>query len=627
MLFRVVYSHGTSERGTTSSQGVSMRKITANYRILLVLLVVLSLLPQAYVLFQLGRIVYLTGHYPFLYPSIPGLSGGNTHYSDFSHATMWRGLFVNLVPDFNKIRARSSAGMTVVNDYVLRFTDPLTGKQVGSDVALKSGYYRPIGLDDRLFLVGSPTAQKVVSESYEFIENKLVPFDFIWPQYAPMVLIQDKLFRIENLPATSKPEVSTVESGVWASRDIVLAGFIKQIDTRADFAAKEDSFLLCLNDGKKIYTFVRSDGKVYFRPGLPLRSSADPNQIQTYGLDETDHPADGDSGPGWQLVQTKANTVPVSHSSDFAIANGGPMALIVEKGGDPHRRVGHLYQYERDEWNELTAIQFPFGSESFRLISGGNGLAPFIVATTSTGTSFVYQWESGKIREVPGQGPQFTWSIVKNGINHHVAQYAIILGLGLLPCLTIWLLNQWRTSSTYSFGAQTARLASLGQRGMARGIDLSLLVVLSVIVARSQLSKVNWIEVAESLNLKLAHPDITIIIQTFYVEAIVITIACLVLTVIQGIWGITPGKWLCGLRTLRTTLRPCGIARSLVRELLLAIDSTYLLCWIPGSLAIGLTERRQRIGDLLGDTIVVTSQSMKSERRKDNDTHIRSFNP
>ena len=357
-----------------------------------------------------------------------------------------------------------------------------------------------------------------------------------------------------------------------------------------------------------------------------MRSSEDLNQVRTYGLNESGLAEDGDTGAQWQVIQSKPNKIPDSHASDFAIINDSPMALIVADDGS-HRPLGHLCRFDGEQWNELTAIRFPFGSTSFRLIAPGKGFAPYLVATTSTKTGFVYRWESGEIREVPGQGLELMWQSLEPEIERHVTKYISLLAFGLLPCLVVWLLSQWGTSSTYSFGTQTVRLASLVQRALARIIDLSLLAILTYFVAKSMLSKVNWFEIVEAINLKFAHPDVSRINQTLYVEAIIIAVASLFLAVIQGIWGITPGKWLCGLRTLRTTLRPCGIARSLVREVLLAIDSTYLLWWIPGSLAIGLTERRQRIGDLLGDTIVVTSKSMKSERPKENAPHVRSFSP
>ena len=74
---------------------------------------------------------------------------------------------------------------------------------------------------------------------------------------------------------------------------------------------------------------------------------------------------------------------------------------------------------------------------------------------------------------------------------------------------------------------------------------------------------------------------------------------------IQSRWGFTPGKWLLGLRMLRTTLRPCGVARSLLRELLMAVDAPMLLTPLPGITSMLSTDCRQRLGDLAADTLVI----------------------
>jgi uncharacterized RDD family membrane protein YckC len=84
-----------------------------------------------------------------------------------------------------------------------------------------------------------------------------------------------------------------------------------------------------------------------------------------------------------------------------------------------------------------------------------------------------------------------------------------------------------------------------------------------------------------------------------------------VLVMAQGRWGITPGKWCCGLRTVQSSLRPCGFAKSLVREVVLWGDACGFLCWAPGLLSIALTNKRQRLGDLVADTLVVDASSMK----------------
>jgi uncharacterized RDD family membrane protein YckC len=73
----------------------------------------------------------------------------------------------------------------------------------------------------------------------------------------------------------------------------------------------------------------------------------------------------------------------------------------------------------------------------------------------------------------------------------------------------------------------------------------------------------------------------------------------------EGRWGVTPGKWLVGIRVVRTTLRPCGFLRAALRELMLLFDGILCLGWMPGVFCITLTTCRQRMGDMLADTIVI----------------------
>ena len=122
----------------------------------------------------------------------------------------------------------------------------------------------------------------------------------------------------------------------------------------------------------------------------------------------------------------------------------------------------------------------------------------------------------------------------------------------------------------------------------------------------------DWLSLAESIELKLDHPTLHTAYHVLNTLVILLILETLFLVVIQGCWGITPGKWLCGLRTLRTTLRPCGIARSLVREVMLVAETFQLICWLPPMLSIALTNQRQRLGDLVSDTIVVEAKTRTS---------------
>lgn len=93
---------------------------------------------------------------------------------------------------------------------------------------------------------------------------------------------------------------------------------------------------------------------------------------------------------------------------------------------------------------------------------------------------------------------------------------------------------------------------------------------------------------------------------TGFLMAIAWAVGMFVLSVLmEGRTGAFVGKKLCGLRVLRTTLRPCSVSRILLRELLLCVDTANLLSPIPAVFAILSNEQRQRIGDLVADTIVV----------------------
>lgn len=67
--------------------------------------------------------------------------------------------------------------------------------------------------------------------------------------------------------------------------------------------------------------------------------------------------------------------------------------------------------------------------------------------------------------------------------------------------------------------------------------------------------------------------------------------------------GRTPGKRLAGIRVVRADGGPPGLAESLVRNVLRAVELP--LAYAPGILAVALGARRQRLGDVVAGTLVV----------------------
>lgn len=525
---------------------------------------------------------------------------------------MWRGQVVDVRPNSELIFARKPTGWVTVNDYVLAFDDVETDQTIGKPLELPSGHHRPVVLDDRLFLIaGSRGIAPTVS--HEFVDGQLKPVEFLWADYDPLTMIEGRLFRIQGPPATPQIAVCTVEAGKWTQpQEIVLPTFDTSASTGNGLTVADFSSIC---EKGLIHAFAFHEGKLFYKRGITLRSDKDPNKTTTYGQGESESTDAGKSDHGWNQVLDSSKAARVVDQAYGALVDGVPVALVVSDV-ESHRPTGSLYRFDGTNWNEQATIAFPFGSNRFRLFSPGEKLAPYVVATSSAGTGFAYRWDSSGISEVPGQGPELTWSFVKRDLFRLVQQFGMILVLGLLPCVALWLMTDLFTRADYSFGLQSARLAPVGYRAIAKLIDLSLIVATSGLIAFFMIRTVNWFEVAESVNLQIDHPDLERLYQAANATVISIALMSLLLVLIQGIWSITPGKWLCGLKTVRTTLRPCGIAGSLAREFLFVFDSAYLLWWIPGLLTMGLTSHRQRLGDLLGGTIVINSRSLKTVVRE-----------
>ncbi|MBS0206302.1 MAG: RDD family protein [Planctomycetes bacterium] len=166
--------------------------------------------------------------------------------------------------------------------------------------------------------------------------------------------------------------------------------------------------------------------------------------------------------------------------------------------------------------------------------------------------------------------------------------------------------NRMQREPIYSFGHENVRLASIIRRSLARSVDLVLLFGPIFIQAWSLLWKTSF----ETLMRSLEDPTgLTRLTPT----ALWLAGAWLTLVVSHWLWGTSPGKWLFGLRVVRTSLRPCGLLSSLARELLFWVDTSQLLSAIPGVACMIGTENRQRIGDLIAGTLVIDTSSCPAQ--------------
>jgi uncharacterized RDD family membrane protein YckC len=189
-----------------------------------------------------------------------------------------------------------------------------------------------------------------------------------------------------------------------------------------------------------------------------------------------------------------------------------------------------------------------------------------------------------------------------------------------LPVLMLFAIAMSRVmaayrSSRYEFGITTVELASVTRRTLAKFIDY-LLVWLPIQILQwawfgSMAQTQEWLT-EQIVSGKLEF--LTTVLLTVLGVLIYCLVWLVVIGVMEGAWGISPGKWLCGIRVVRTTLRPCGFFRAVARELLLFVDALICMAWLPGACCVAFTACWQRIGDLVSDTIVIRRPADEIER-------------
>lgn len=297
--------------------------------------------------------------------------------------------------------------------------------------------------------------------------------------------------------------------------------------------------------------------------------------------------------PGWKGMPISNNwgttwEVAVIHDELWAFFHTGPY------------RDTKVEQYRMQNGNWVNATpKFPPEMRGFGVAGGPTG---YLVSNDLS----LFQVKSSSLERVTTGTPM-------SERFRSVLIYLKTLGLYLLATggliLGAWRLMQIHRKRGYVYGKRSVIHASILRRGIARGIDFLLTVFPAYF----------WFSVmlSEDVMIPLQQQSATVgIVDPFFFMLLSILGLWLGTTLIlcygEGNWGFTPGKWLLGIRTLRTTLRPCGMLRSFARELLVYVDGLFFLTWLPGVLLIALTPHWQRLGDLTADTVVVNESGSSS---------------
>lgn len=339
----------------------------------------------------------------------------------------------------------------------------------------------------------------------------------------------------------------------------------------------------------------------------------------------------------WTLVREQ----PVYHYIGFGQVNAGLIAgraaaILIDidlKKLTPHgiknleraecTTNARLFELKDDNWQETATRELPFATLNAATFVTNDAQRMYLATRSFTGETSVYSVESGKISETAGSASLKTRGIEwQNPFLERRRTYALMIAsvlcaallIGGILCSFIAVMMSFVTDPEYSFATQHIRLASLGKRGIARLIDLTLVAVLSIAFNWWLWRDFDFVGYEEATYMWFRHPSLELAPQYFLIGLVgALGIYTALVIVPQILWGTSPGKCLLGLRTIQTTLRPCSMVNGLTREFMLVIDCANFLCWTPGILSIALTDHRQRLGDLVADTIVIESRSMTTK--------------
>jgi uncharacterized RDD family membrane protein YckC len=330
---------------------------------------------------------------------------------------------------------------------------------------------------------------------------------------------------------------------------------------------------------------------------------------QRIGFDFVSKPANGEPASalvpenamidtaGWVLLDSKFSNSP------FQAPVPSDNGLLFAADWEVWRQIrseGRTPSTNFDSVGKVDAAKFGW----INMACSADAQQIYVIANNLNDDMDLYRLDEGRLRRLPFRIEGMT-TPAQRWIAKLFVQGLVVVLAGSL--LLISLAAIWTHKLTYSFGHDSVELASLRRRAVARGLDLLLicgpLAVHSLWVFRFKFHA----SIIEVMAMEDLHPMMPLIPAAMWLGLIWIAFV-----ITSGVWGVTPGKWLCNVRVVRTTLRQGGILRTLLRELLLFVDAPQFLTAIPGVLCLIVTENRQRIGDLVAGTLVINATKSRA---------------
>jgi uncharacterized RDD family membrane protein YckC len=296
-----------------------------------------------------------------------------------------------------------------------------------------------------------------------------------------------------------------------------------------------------------------------------------------------------DDSISWAVFNgsTWSSAAPSPYSGGYeAIADDRNLYFFHREGEGPDRSLSY-YSYTNDAWSGPVRLPLQGGFTNWDVFIMQGKLKLFTRQFTSQ-TLYTIE-KGGLVDPVRLKGPF-------NPASMMASMALIMVGSLVLTVLIVFgfsaLLNKVKRRTWTENGAEY-EFASLFRRFLATSIDNLVLLVPAAIVIALLFSNVEAVP---------GNP-IRFLCMIFFAAALFFIGGYLYHSLLEGLFGQTLGKKMCGIRVLKADFTPCGLSAGFLRNLMRIVDAFFY--YLVAAISLAGTFKWQRLGDLVAETVVM----------------------
>ena len=519
--------------------------------------------------------------------------------NEYTNAALWKG---RIWYEVLKVGPNSATGKATLTSF-----DPEKGDVTPSSFQVPFPAIGMLPQGDQLWVVSTNSVTRIEGDqSTEFKPKRLLG------RTSEPFLYENQVALID-MAARPQPVLLVLKNGEWDDLGGIVIPFsfaTSTVDRKRilipvpgqSAVGPSLTDLKVIEIDNQFHLFVSDGSNIAYRRGLEMAttSALAPSNVPAY--------VDLSNLAEWEAVCATAPLIARGGKTGWkvGILNGEPVVITTSAVITNPFQNTSLFAYQRqpEGWKKIAEQPSP---ALMNLLTVSDAQTTYVAGQSFAQTLRLHLLTPTELRRTgivlkapvtPLQEPLERWAKIYQWIYW---PSLLIMALGLSHLMSAYL------NSQYTFGLTTVELASFTRRGFARLIDFFVLWApnYALTVAFGMGSQE---QAAENMDKFFDAGSSGLMLRLVWLLLSVLISALLFLlvnSILQGWWGVTLGKWICGIRTVRSTLRPCGFFRALLREILIVVDMFFGMTVLLVTFAIAFSSNRQRIGDMLADTLVI----------------------